>query len=1050
MPEVLQFHPPSLRNPSRTRASRFGTFDWAKQRRDELEAGLRAEIRGEVRFDPASRALYATAGSNYRQVPIGVIVPRDADDVVAALAVCRRHEAPVLGRGGGTSLAGQCCNVAVVFDFSKSMNRIIQLEPDRRSAFVEPGLILDHLRTAAERHHLTFGPDPSTHDHCTLGGMIGNNSCGVHSVMAGKTDDNVEALDILTYDGVRFRVAETSDAEARRIAAGGGRKGEIYERLLQFRDKYSAAIRSGYPKLPRRVSGYNLPWLLPENGFNIARALVGSEGTCVMVLSAQVRLVHSPSCRTLVVLGYPDIYAAADDVPHVLEYGPIGLEGMDDRLVRDVRHIGIRNDALAQLPEGAGWLLAEFGGSTVEEAEAAARRLIGARRAARMPASNIVSDPAHQEQIWKVREAGLGATAHVTSDHPTWEGWEDSAVPVTQLGPYLRDLRELLNRYDYIGDFYGHFGQGCLHTRINFDLFTEPGIRKFRGFISEAADLVVSHGGSLSGEHGDGQSKAEMLPKMFSAELLQAFREFKAIWDPQNRLNPGKVVDPYRLDENLRYGSDYSPIHVHTHFRFPEERGNFAKAPMRCVGVGECRRTDRGTMCPSFQVTREEMHSTRGRAHLLWEMLEGSPVEHVWQNEQVKEALDLCLACKGCKGDCPVHVDMATYKAEFLSHYFEEHWRPRTAWSFGLIHWWARAASIAPALVNTVTSAPGLSRLAKWIAGMPQERRTPSFALATFQQWARSRATASDEGLLSTHRVVLWPDTFNNHFHPETAIAAHALLREAGFHVIVPSQSVCCGRPLYDYGLLDLARRTLLDVIDTLRDEIRAGVPVVVLEPSCAAVFRDELTNMLPDDEDARRLSAQVRLLGEFVAGHRDRFAIPKIDGRVLYHAHCHQKSIFGTDADAAVLKQAAHAVEAPDTGCCGMAGSFGFEADHYDVSMKVGERVLLPSVRAADPSTTIVADGFSCREQIAQATDRRALHLAEFLRYVQQHGAMPEHAERSVLVDHAHASGTRAAAFAAAALVLAGASWAVSALARLRAPSMFGLADTSAPLKGN
>jgi Fe-S oxidoreductase len=527
-----------------------------------------------------------------------------------------------------------------------------------------------------------------------------------------------------------------------------------------------------------------------------------------------------------------------------------------------------------------------------------------------------------------------------------------------------------------------------------------------------------------------------MLPKMFSGELMQAFREFKAIWDPQNRMNPGKIVDPHRLDENLRYGSDYSPIHVHTHFRFPEERGNFAKAPMRCVGVGECRRTDRGTMCPSFQVTREEMHSTRGRAHLLWEMLEGSPVGEVWQNEQVKEALDLCLACKGCKGDCPVHVDMATYKAEFLSHYFEKHWRPRTAWSFGLIHWWARVASIAPALVNSLTSAPGLSRIARWITGMPQARRTPAFAHETFQHWVRSRAT-SEGGLLSTDRVILWPDTFNNHFHPETAIAAHALLRDARFDVIVPQQSVCCGRPLYDYGLLDLAQRALLDLIDTLRGDIRAGTPVIVLEPSCAAVFRDELPNMLPDDEDAKRLAAQVRLFGEFVHEHKARFTIPQFDGRVLYHAHCHQKAIFGTDPDGALLRSAARDVDAPDTGCCGTAGSFGFEADHYDISMKVGERVLLPSVRAAGPSTAIVADGFSCREQIAQATNRRAFHLAEFLRYVQQYATVAEYPERSVLVDHARESATRAAAFTAAALVLAGASWAVSAFTSPGAAAM-------------
>lgn len=1025
MHEILHFNPQG-----RSRAARFGTFAWSEDRRRALEADLRRAVAGEVRFDGGSRGLYATAGSNYRQVPIGVVIPRDANDVIAGMRVCREHDAPVLGRGGGTSLAGQCCNVAVVFDCSKDMNRILELDPVRHRARVEPGLVLDHLRRAAEEHHLTFGPDPSTHDHCTLGGMIGNNSCGVHSVTAGKTDENVEWLDVLTYDGLRLRVGPTTDEEARAIVAEGGRRGDIYSRLLAFRDRYASAIRSGFPKLSRRVSGFNLPALLPENGFDIGRALVGSEGTCVMVLEADVRLVHSPRCRVLVALGYPDIYSAANDVPRVLEYAPIGLEGMDDRLIRDVRHIGLHRDALSELPEGAGWLLAEFGGDTKDDALSRARRLVGPLEGRpHAPAMRVIDDPAHQEEVWKVREAGLGATAHVTSDHPTWEGWEDSGVPVERLGGYLRDFRNLLGAHGYKGDFYGHFGQGCLHTRIDFDLFTDEGIRNFRSFITEAADLVVSYGGSLSGEHGDGQSRAEMLPRMFSPELIEAFRQFKTIWDPSGRMNPGKVVDPYRIDENLRYGRDYNPIRVQTHFRFPEEHGNFAKATMRCVGVGECRRTDRGTMCPSFQVTREERHSTRGRARLLWEMLEGEPVHDVWQSEAVKEALDLCLACKGCKGECPVKVDMATYKAEFLSHYYERHFRPRTAWSFGLIHVWARLGAMAPALVNFATQTPGIAALAKWIAGMPQARKVPAFAQQTFQAWRARRS-----GRSAAERVILWPDTFNNHFHPETAIAATEALEHAGFEVVVPRQAVCCGRPLYDYGLLDLARRLVLDAVAAVRDEVRAGTPVIVLEPSCAAVFRDEMLNLLSDNEDAKRLAHQVRLLPEFVNEHRERFMLPARGGRVLYHAHCHQKAIFGTEADHAVIQSLADDLDAPDTGCCGMAGSFGFEADHYDISMKVGERVLLPAVRAAEAGTVIVADGFSCREQIAQGTGRQAIHSAELIRAAQRGAAVSKgHAypEQAVVVDHAAETAPRVAAYGAAALVAAGAALGAAGLWR-------------------
>ena len=968
--------------PSGSRRTRFGSHAWTDEARDALANDLRARIAGEVRFDGASRALYSTAGSNYRQVPLGVVIPRTVDDIVQTVAACRDHGAPIFGRGGGTSLAGQCCNVAVAIDCSKYLNELLDLDPEGKQARVQPGLILDHLRHAAERHHLTFAPDPSTHDHCTLGGMIGNNSCGVHSVMAGKTDENVNELDILLYDGTRMRVGATSDDDLDRIIDHGGRQGDIYRRLKALRDKYADAIRREFPHIPRRVSGYNLPWLLPENQFNVARALVGSEGTCVMVLEASVRLVDSPQFRTLAVLGYPDVYSAADDVPRILSYGPIGLEGMDDRLVDDIKHIGVREDSLRELPEGKGWLLVEFGADTRDEADAKARRMVDdLGRQGRAPSSKIFDDREHEQQIWRTREAGLGATAHVTSDHPTWEGWEDSAVPPDRLGGYLRDLRKLLDGYGYIGDFYGHFGQGCLHTRINFDLFTAPGIEKFRRFIGEAADLVVSYGGSLSGEHGDGQSRAEFLPKMFGPEIMEAFREFKGIWDPLNRMNPGKIVDPYRIDENLRYGSDYSHPSPATHFQFPDANGNFAHAMQRCVGVGECRRLDHGTMCPSFQVTREEKHSTRGRAHLLWEMLEGDPVTGMWRNDDVKEALDLCLSCKGCKGDCPVHVDMATYKAEFLSHYYKRRLRPRHAFAFGLITWWARLAARAPGLVNFATHAPGLSQLAKLAAGMAMEREVPRFANRTFTEtFRRYPRRVVDE---PREKVLLWPDTFNNHFHPHTAMAAAELLDGAGFKVLLPRRRVCCGRPLYDYGFLDLARRFLLDVLDAIRPEIRAGVPVVVLEPSCAAVFRDELPNMLPHDEDARRLASQVTLLGAFVERQTERFKLERIDASLLYHGHCHQKAIFGTSDDVKLLRSLGAKVDAPDTGCCGMAGSFGFEAGHFEVSKAVGERVLLPAARAA-ADATIVADGFSCREQVLQLAGKRSKHIAEILREAQ------------------------------------------------------------------
>jgi FAD/FMN-containing dehydrogenase len=557
-----------------------------------LQSALQSKVRGEVRFDNGSRALYATDGSNYRQVPLGIVIPRGVDDVSAAIAIAREFGAPILPRGCGTSLAGQCCNVAVVLDFSKYMAGILEIDPHRRIARVQPGVILDHLRNAAEKFHLTFGPDPATHDRCTLGGMIGNNSCGVHSVMAGKTDDNIESLDVLTYDGLRMKVAETSDQELEHIIRQGGRRGEIYAGLKSIRDKYADLIRQRYPNIPRRVSGYNLNYLLPENGFHVARALVGSEGTCVTTLEATCRLVESPPERVLLVIAYPDIFQCGDHVPEIMAHGPIGLEGIDDFLVECTRRKGINSEGLALLPPGGGWLLAEFGGQTTAEAEDQARRLMQwLGKSADPPLMHLFTDKQQAKRVWEVRESSLGAISHVPGEPLTWEGWEDSAVAPEKLGQYLRDLRKLMDAYGYIGVLYGHFGHACVHTRISFDMQSKPGIEKFRRFMEEAADLVVAYGGSLSGEHGDGQSRAELLPKMYGPELMQAFAEFKNVWDPQWTMNPGKVIEPYRMDENLRLGPDYHPWEPETHFQFPEDHGSLATAALRCVGVGKCRRS---------------------------------------------------------------------------------------------------------------------------------------------------------------------------------------------------------------------------------------------------------------------------------------------------------------------------------------------------------------------------------------------------------------------------------------------------------------------------
>jgi len=944
-----------------------------------LEHALRAAVRGEVRFDDGSRALYATDASNYRQVPVAVVIPRDAEDVEAAVAACRTYGCPIVARGGGTDLAGSTCNAAVVLDFSKYMNHVVHIDWDKKQARVQPGCVLDDLRDAAEERTLTFGPDPATHNRNTLGGMIGNNSCGMHAQMAGKVEENTDELEILTYDGLRMRVGPTSDEELAKIISAGGRRGEIYAKLRDIRDQYGDQIRARFPTIPRLVSGYPLQQLLPEHGFNVARALIGTENTCVTVLEATLRLVHSPPARTLVVFGFSDIATAADNVPFCNTHGPIALEGLDTSMFTYMHDKGMSTKGRAMFPDGSAWLIVEFGGDTTHDADQQADGLMEAFKTRDIIPSMKRFDDEHEEKLlWEIRESGLGSTSKIPNLPDFYPGWEDSAVGPDQLGPYLRDFQVLLQQYGYHASLYGHFGQGCLHCSIDFDLYTAEGIAQYRNFVTEAAHICVKYGGSLSGEHGDGQARGELLPIMFGDELVKAFGEFKAIWDPNNKMNPGKVVHPYKLDDNLRWGTHYAPWEPETHFGFVEDNGSFAFAANRCVGTGKCRKHDSGVMCPSYMATREEMHSTRGRARLLFEMLEGNPLNNGWQNETVKEALDLCLACKGCKGECPVQVDIATYKAEFLSHYYEGRRRPVAAYAFGLMYWWAKAVAIAPGVVNFVTQTPGLRDLAKAAATMAPQRRIPLFAPQTFRAWFAARSPRN----IGKPDVILWPDTWNNNFHPTTAQAAVEVLEDAGFHVTIPKVALCCGRPLYDYGMLDLAKTMLYEIIDALKPQIEAGICIVGLEPSCVSVFRDEMSNLLNDNEDAHRFKKQTFLLSEFLDKYAPHYQPPKLKRKVVAQAHCHQRSVLDVSAEEKLLKKLGVDYSFPDSGCCGMCGAFGFErGEHYKVSMAVGERSLLPAVRAASADTVIVATGFSCREQISQTTQRQALHPAQLVK---------------------------------------------------------------------
>ncbi|MEV4399591.1 FAD-linked oxidase C-terminal domain-containing protein [Nonomuraea sp. NPDC049607] len=950
---------------------------------ETLSRRLAEAVDGEVRFDAGSRAAYARDGSNYRQVPIGVVVPRHLDAGVAAVAVCRSRDVPVLSRGGGTSLAGQCCNAAVVIDWSKHCGAVESVDVAARRIVVQAGAVLDQVDHELEPHGLMVGPRPSSHRACTIGGMIGNNSCGASAQAYGKMAQSVLRLEILTYDGVRAWVGPTSDAEYDRIQAQGGRLAEIYRQVRDLRDETMELVRTRYPRLERRISGYNLDRLLPENGFDLAGALVGSEGTLVTVLRAELSVVPSPPARALAVLGFEDVFTAADAVPAVARHAPIALEAMDETMYRlaKLEHPG--DAALQDLPEGGGWLLVQFGGDTPEQARERAETMmrdVGERAEAPTPTHAFLGDPAREDRLWRWRESGLGVEAYPPTGRQTYEGWSDAAVPPERLGAYLRDYERLLRAHDYQDSaLYGHFGQGCVHGRLPLDLHTDDGIARYRAFAREAAELVASYGGSLSGEHGDGQALAELLPVMFGEQVVEVFGRFKAIFDPRDRMNPGKVVHPRHLDQNLAQRRFYPLEPRQTFFQYPNDHGRFGHAATRCVGTGTCRKHtfEGGVMCPSYRVTREEEHSTRGRARLLEEMVRGDVITDGWRSAAVRDALDLCLSCKGCRSECPVNVDMATYKAEFLAHHYRRRVRPRSHYSMGWLPVWAALASAAPGLVNAAGSAPGLSRLVKAVAGITPERDLPRFARQRFTDWFRRRPRG---GPGTRGRVVLWADTFTDHFDPHIGRAAVDVLEAAGFEVVVPPVTLCCGLTWISTGQLGIARRVLARTVGALAPWAEAGVPVVGLEPSCAAVFRSDGPELLNTPE-TRLLSERFLTLAELLETRAADWRPDTAGGQAIAQVHCHQSAVMGYDADRAVLDRFGIRTSVLDSGCCGQAGNFGFERGHHEVAQACAEQGLWPAVRSAEPDDELLADGFSCRTQIAAAgTGRQGRHLAELL----------------------------------------------------------------------
>ncbi|MFJ4962808.1 FAD-binding and (Fe-S)-binding domain-containing protein [Streptomyces sp. NPDC088729] len=889
--------------------------------------------------------------SNYRRVPLGVLAPRDADDIAAALAVCREHGVPVVARGGGTSIAGQATGTGLVLDLTRHLSAVLDLDPAARTAVVQPGVVLDDLRAAAAPHGLTFGPDPSTHSRCTLGGMIGNNACGSHSVAWGTTADNVTALSVVRYGG-----------EALRLEQGGGDTPAGVRALV---DGNLAALRTGYPALPRRISGYALDALLPEHpgGPDPVRAFCGSEGTLAVVTEATVRLVEAPPARALAVLGYADESAAAEAAPGLLPYGPLTVEGMAADLVREP----------AGLPRGAAWLFVETGGRTPAEARAHAERVL---RAADALDAAVVTDPAGQRALWRIREDAAGTATRMPDGTEAWPGWEDCAVPPARLGRYLRDFRALLAAHGLRGTPYGHFGDGCIHVRIDFDLLSGDGVARFRRFSEEQADLVVAHGGSLSGEHGDGQARAELLPRMYGDELVALFGRFKDLWDPDGGLNPGVLARPARLDENLRFAV-LPRRPVDAAFGYPHDGGDFAGAVRRCVGVAKCRTTEAtgaDVMCPSFRATGEEAHSTRGRARLLHEMLAGEIVTDGWRSEEVRDALDLCLSCKGCRVDCPVGVDMATYKAEFLHHHYRGRLRPAAHYALGRLPRWLRLAAPFARPLNALARLRPVAALAKRLAGITPERTLPVLAAETFTRWLRrhSRRPAS-AGV-----VALWPDTFTEHLSPEVGRAAVRVLEDATGRAVRPAgPGVCCGLTYVSTGQLDAARAVMRRTLDRVR--LPDGGPVVVLEPSCAATLRTDLPELLPDDPRAGRLAAAVRTLAQYLEEYAPDWSPPRVDRPAAGQTHCHQHAVLG-DAAERRLRERMGLTGGLSGGCCGLAGNFGFEKGHWEVSVACAEERLLPALREAGPGTELLADGFSCRTQIEQLAGRRARHLAEVI----------------------------------------------------------------------
>ncbi|MEU4463977.1 FAD-binding and (Fe-S)-binding domain-containing protein [Streptomyces sp. NPDC024017] len=928
----------------------------------ELAPGLRVET------GPGATGPYAYDASNYRVPPRAVAFPRTADDVVAVLRACREAGVPVTARGGGTSMAGNAVGPGVVLDFSRYMNRILDIDAQARTARVEAGVVLDALRSATALHGLDFGPDPSSHSRCTLGGMIGNDACGNRSVRDGRTSGHVVALEIVTADGVRA-VADHAGLHAL-DPADAGAVARLEADLKRLVGEHLALIRTELGRIPRQVSGYQLQHLLPENGFDLARALVGTEGTCAVVTAATVRLVATAQASTLLTLGYGDVVEAAEDVPQILRFAPSAVEGMDEAIVATMR-ARRGPDSVTGLPEGRAWLYVELEGDDRATVNARAEELLDALKVlGRLTGGRVVESPAERRSLWRVREDGAGLAARLVDGGESWPGWEDAAVAPADLAAYLRGFRKLLAAHELTGVLYGHFGAGCVHVRIDFDMATDAGRTVMRRFLSEAAALVVEHGGTLSGEHGDGRARSELLTVMYSHRMIAAFAAFKKTFDPEGLLNPGVIIDPAPLDTDLALRE--LPL-VETTFGFPHDEDGFAGAVRRCVGVGRCRSDSGGVMCPSYRATGEENDSTRGRARMLQEMVRGEAVTDGWRSTEVRDALDLCLSCKACSSDCPVGVDMATYKAEFLHQHYKGRLRPRSHYSLGWLPKTSALAGYAARPINLLLRGPFGKLLAR-LGGVTTKRRIPAFASRRALRKTLRAAKTTEPA-----KAVLFVDSFTRAFRPQVAGAASRVLADAGIPC-TPRDGLCCGLTWVSTGQLSVARRIMARTVAALDDG--DDRPVIVAEPSCAAALKRDVPELL-GTEAARRVADRVHTFTGALTDLADQgWTPPPLPGNVVLQTHCHEYATFKGRRPADLLRRLGVRKVDEAEGCCGLAGNFGFEAQHYDTSMAVADLALGPRLDQLD-GRPVIADGFSCATQIdhlAGDRDVRALHLAELL----------------------------------------------------------------------